>query len=151
MDASYIPIAEARGFTTHWLNGTKTPGSLDHFRGFSYQIRITGSSNPVFFLLLKVFQYSLHNNIKSGRASIFASSTAFYLNSPQKIFILEQSCDLTALVYVDLGCCRYFRKTWHGHDLTCQCNNKSCTCRNLKISYCYLEICRSTKLCLVVC
>ena len=29
--------------------------------------------------------------------------------------------------------------------------NKSCTCGNLKISYCYLEICRSTKLCLVVC
>ena len=66
-------------------------------------------------------------------------------------FCLEQSCDLTALVYVDLSCCRYFRETWHGHDLTCQCNNKSCTCGNLKISYCYLEICRSTKLCLVVC
>ena len=25
MDASYIPIAEARGFTTHWINRSRNP------------------------------------------------------------------------------------------------------------------------------
>ena len=64
---------------------------------------------------------------------------------------LEQSGDLSCLVYIDLLSSRYFRQTRHGHDLTSQCNNKSSTCGNLQITNCDLEICRCTEFCLVIC
>ena len=76
---------------------------------------------------------------KKRQSLYFCRLYRFLSEFPSKNLYIEQSCDLTALVYVDLGCCRYFRKSWHGHDLTGQCNNKSCTCGNLKISYCYLK------------
>ena len=30
MDASYIPIAKARGFTTHWINHIHTPTTISN-------------------------------------------------------------------------------------------------------------------------
>ena len=57
---------------------------------------------------------------------------------------------LPVLVYINTFCSRYFRKTWHRHDLAGQGNNESCTSRNFKVSYSYFKVCRSTKFSLVV-
>ena len=64
---------------------------------------------------------------------------------------LEQSADLSGLVYVDSLCSRYLRQTRHSHDLAGQSYDKACACGNLQVAYGYLEVCGSAQLCLVVC
>ena len=64
---------------------------------------------------------------------------------------LEQTGNLSCLIYINTLCCRNFRKTRHGHDLSCKSYYKACSCGNLQISDSYFKVCRSSQFCLVVC
>ena len=66
------------------------------------------------------------------------------------IYGLEQSADLSSLVYIDSLCSRYLGQTRHGHDLAGQGYDKACACGNLQVAYRYLEIGRRAQLLLVV-
>ena len=61
-------------------------------------------------------------------------------------FLLEQTCDLSVLVHIDLLGSRNFRKTRHRHDLAGQSHNKSSASGNLQVADSYFEICRSAQL-----
>ena len=63
---------------------------------------------------------------------------------------LEQSSNLSGLVYIDSLSSWNLWKTWHCHNLASQSYNKSSTCRNLQITYRYFESSRSTQFVLVV-
>ena len=65
-------------------------------------------------------------------------------------FLLEQTCDLSVLVHIDLLGSRNFRKTRHRHDLSGQSHNKSSASGNLQVADSYFEICRSAQLGLVI-
>ena len=62
----------------------------------------------------------------------------------------EKSSDLACFVYIDSLSSRYFRESWHGHDLACEGYDEACTCGNLEVTYSNFEVCRCTKFCLVV-
>ena len=55
--------------------------------------------------------------------------------SRQYPVLLEQSCNLSSSVYIDTLCCRNFRQTWHGHDVTGQGYDEACTCGDLQVTY----------------
>ncbi len=66
--------------------------------------------------------------------------TLYSVFSRQYPVLLEQSCNLSSSVYIDTLCCRNFRQTWHGHDVTGQGYDEACTCGNLQISYSYFKV-----------
>lgn len=53
--------------------------------------------------------------------------TLYSVFSRQYPVLLEQSCNLSSSVYIDTLCCRNFRQTWHGHDVTGQGYDEACT------------------------
>ena len=55
--------------------------------------------------------------------------------SRQYPVLLEQSCNLSSSVYIDTLCCRNFRQTWHGHDVTGQGYDEACTCGDFQVTY----------------
>ena len=70
--------------------------------------------------------------------------------SRQYPVLLEQSCNLSSSVYIDTLCCRNFRQTWHGHDVTGQGYDEACACGNFQVSYGYFKVCRCAQFCLVI-
>ena len=64
---------------------------------------------------------------------------------------LEQTCDLSCLVYIDLLSSRYFRQTRHGHDITGQSYDEACTSRDLQVTNGNFKVSRSAQFCRVVC
>ena len=63
---------------------------------------------------------------------------------------LEQSGDLSGLIYIDLLSSRYFRQSRHGHDLAGQSYDEAGTCGNFQVSYGYFKVCRCAQFCLVI-
>ena len=64
--------------------------------------------------------------------------------------LLEQSCNLSSSVYIDTLCCRNFRQTWHGHDVTGQGYDEACTCGDFQVTYGNFESGRCTEFGLIV-
>ena len=64
---------------------------------------------------------------------------------------LEQTRNLSCFIYIDSFSSRYFWKSWHGHDFTCQSYDKACTCGNLQVTNSYFKVCRCAQFCLVIC
>ena len=61
--------------------------------------------------------------------------TLYSVFSRQYPVLLEQSCNLSSSVYIDTLCCRNFRQTWHGHDVTGQGYDEACTSGDFQVTY----------------
>ena len=67
------------------------------------------------------------------------------LSSPSGIILLlEQSGNFTVF-YINSICCRYFRKTRHGHDCSGKSNNKSCSCIYIDFTDMDIKVLRTSK------
>ena len=62
----------------------------------------------------------------------------------------KQSDDFSVFVNVDVLCCGLFGKSGHRHNITCQHNDKSCTCTDLDVFNGYDEVLGCTELCRIV-
>ena len=87
----------------------------------------------------------------AGDTCSLPAMKCFYSELYKSYLFLEQTSNLSVLIYIDLLSSRNLRKTWHGHDLTGQSYDKSCTCGNLQITNGYFKVCRCTKFCLIIC
>ena len=82
-----------------------------------------------------MMEWEIDNQKNSRGFRYLGNPREFYdLRLFQKVRIsgrLEQTCDLSCLVYIDLLSSRYFRQTWHGHDVTGQGYDEACACGKL--------------------
>src|SRR5665647_1039442 len=70
--------------------------------------------------------------LASKQQQFFINRMSFLITTLPR---LEQSTDYTIFINVYLLCCRYLRKSWHSHNISCKNNYKSSSCSYFYIFY----------------
>ena len=85
MEVSYIPIAKARGFTTHWIKSRRTStGSLPFMSVRSFPF-MTGHTKNVFFHIFASKKPLSGLFIHIRTVTFYNKQTLFYENHTSKI------------------------------------------------------------------